>query len=150
MNARKKTAPVYEYEILGETRNFVDTFDGPVERKTLPHKEVITLIKRCVAARMQHCRNNLFHNNSGLHFTSEHLVVFTDTSCFVRSSYEAMEKILETTACTISDLTSEMSYIGTLQAIKAVSTAPNSDVKTFAIDVLCECLAYKHEEDYDE
>lgn len=138
----------YVYEIDGESRVFESVFNGPLYTRSIPHDALITMIRESVAQRLQACKQNLFQNTSGLYFTSEDLICFSDNSCFVKSSYEAMERTLTTKAEYISDLTSEIGYTGIVQAIKAVSRyAVSGDIKNLVIDILLEELAYRNEEE---
>lgn len=139
----------YVYEIDGESKKFESVFNGPLEKRVMPHDALITMIRESVAQRLQACKQNLFQNTSGLYFTSEDLICFSDNSCFVKSSYEAMERILDTTPTEfISDLISAMGYTGMVQAIKAVSRyAVSGDIKNLVIDILLEELVYRSEEE---
>lgn len=137
---------IYEYVFEeGISRSLESVFCGPIQERHLPVSAILSYMKLQVRARMRHCRENLLTNNSGVHFSSEHLVIFSDNSCFTVESYRQMEIARKSKAKNIPAFFSELSTLGIIQVLKAVVDAPNGRLKAFAIGALTEEILYREQ-----
>ena len=103
-----------------------------------------------VTARMQHCADNLLHNQSDVIYNDGRSVIFADKTRFSEPAYKAMQNILDNinAASASYELAAMLTTYECTQLIKAVAT--DEELLNIALEIQNACIQMEQMRDLDE